>query len=94
MARIERHTVGLANGSPAACAPGLGVLTPVNNQLSIVAFRNPASAATTRAMLEGARCRVSVRENGPQIRVSAALFNTLGDVRRLLDLVGELQKSR
>jgi selenocysteine lyase/cysteine desulfurase len=37
---------------------------------------------------------VSVRENGTQIRVSPALFNTSDDVRRFLDLAGDLQKSR
>jgi selenocysteine lyase/cysteine desulfurase len=95
VARIERHTVGLANELAGGLrARGLDVLTPVDNQSSIVAFRNPANAATTRAILDGARCRVSVRENGTQIRVSPALFNTSDDVRRFLDLAGDLQKSR
>jgi selenocysteine lyase/cysteine desulfurase len=75
-------------------ARGLDVFTPVDNQSSIVAFRNPANAATTRAILDSARCRVSVRENGTQIRVSPALFNTRDDVRRFLDVAGNLQKSR
>ena len=95
VARIERHTVGLANELAGGLrARGLDVLTPMNNQSSIVAFRNPANAANTRTILDGARCRVSVRENGTQIRVSPALFNTLDDVRRFIDIAGELHKSR
>ena len=93
VARIERHAVGLANElADGLRARGVAVQTPPGNRSSIVAFRNPADAATTRAVFDRARCRVSVRENGTQIRVSPALFNTSGDIRRFLDLVGELQK--
>jgi selenocysteine lyase/cysteine desulfurase len=95
VARIEKHTVALATElADGLRAQGLGVLTPAGNSSSIVAFRNPAGADTTRKILDSARCRVSVRENGTQIRVSPALFNTSDDIRRFLDLVGELQKPR
>jgi selenocysteine lyase/cysteine desulfurase len=56
-----------------------------------VAFRNPTDAAATRAVLNAARARVSVRENGTQIRVSPALFNTSDDIRRFLDVVDALK---
>jgi selenocysteine lyase/cysteine desulfurase len=93
--RIERHTVALAQELAGGLrARGLGVLTPAGNRSSIVAFRNPADGARTRAILDDARCRVSVRENGTQIRVSPALFNTSDDIRRFLDLVDELRKPR
>jgi cysteine desulfurase / selenocysteine lyase len=93
VARIERHSVALANElADGLRARGLRVLTPAGNRSSIVAFRNPADAATTRAILDRARCRVSVRENGTQIRVSPALFNTSDEIRRFLDIAGELQK--
>jgi selenocysteine lyase/cysteine desulfurase len=95
VARIERHTVALAEElAHGLRARGLSVLTPAGNRSSIVAFRNPADAATTQAILDHARCRVSVRENGRQIRVSPALFNTSDDIRRFLDLVDELHKPR
>jgi selenocysteine lyase/cysteine desulfurase len=94
VARIERHTVGLAGElADGLRARGLAVLTPVNNRSSIVAFRNPANAAATRATLDRARCRVSVRENGTQIRVSPALYNTADDITRFLDVAGELQEA-
>lgn len=93
--RIERHTVGLATElAEGLRGRGLSVLTPVHNRSAIVAFRNPADASTTRTILERARCRVSVRENGTQIRVSPALFNTSDDIRRFLEVAGELQKAR
>jgi selenocysteine lyase/cysteine desulfurase len=92
VARIERHTVGLATAlADGLRARGLTVLTPVGNRSSIVAFRNPANASTTRAILDTARCRVSVRENGTQIRVSPALYNTADDIRRFLEVAGQLQ---
>ena len=93
VARIERHTVALANElADGLRARGVRVLTPAGNRSSIVAFRNPADAATTRTILDRGRCRVSVRENGTQIRVSPALFNTSDEIRRFLDIAGELQK--
>jgi cysteine desulfurase / selenocysteine lyase len=93
--RIEQHTVVLATAlADGLRARGVAVLTPAGNRSSIVAFRNPADAATTRTALDRARCRVSVRENGTQIRVSPALYNTSDDIRRFLEVVGELQKSR
>ena len=91
--RIETHTVGLAGELARGLRErGLNVLTPVGNRSSIVAFRNPADAATTRAVLDRARARVSLRENATQIRVSPALFNTSDDVRRFLDVADELKR--
>jgi selenocysteine lyase/cysteine desulfurase len=90
--RIERHTVGLAHQlADGLRARGLTVLTPPGTRSSIVAFRNPTDAAATRAVLNAARARVSVRENGTQIRVSPALFNTSDDIRRFLDVVDALK---
>jgi selenocysteine lyase/cysteine desulfurase len=73
-------------------AKGVTVLTPAGNQSSIVAFRNPTDAARTRTVLDRATARVSLRENGTQIRVSPALYNTADDVRRFLDVVDELRR--
>jgi cysteine desulfurase/selenocysteine lyase len=92
VARIERHTVGLAQQlADGLRGRGVTVLTPAGNQSAIVAFRNPADAARTRTVLEQSRTRVSVRDNGMQIRVSPALYNTSDDVRRFLEVVDELK---
>jgi selenocysteine lyase/cysteine desulfurase len=90
--RIERHTVGLAHQlADGLRTRGLTVLTPVGNRSSIVAFRNPADNGRTRTVLDRARVKVSVRENGTQIRVSPALYNTSDDIRRFLDVAEELR---
>jgi selenocysteine lyase/cysteine desulfurase len=89
---IERHTVALAHQlGDGLRARGLTVLTPAGNRSSIVAFRNPADPARTRTILDRARAKVSVRENGTQIRVSPALYNTTDDIRRFLDVADELR---
>ncbi len=68
------------------CSPPPGIDT------SIVAFRNPTkTAAIARTVLDRASARVSLRENGSQIRVSPALFNSSNDIRRFLDLADELK---
>lgn len=91
--RIESHTVGLAHELARGLrARGLTVLTPAGNRSSIVAFQNPADAISTRAVLDRARARVSLRENGTQIRVSPALFNTADDVGRFLEVADELKR--
>ena len=93
--RIEGHTIGLAHRlADGLRARGLTVLTPAGNRSSIVAFRNPADAATTRSVLDRAGAKVSVRENGSQIRVSPALYNTTDDIRRFLDVAAELTHTR
>ena len=93
VARIERHTVALAQQlADGLRARNVAVLTPAGNQSAIVAFRNPADAARTRAVLDQSRTKVSVRENGTQIRVSPALYNTSDDVRRFLDVVDDLRR--
>lgn len=90
--RIERHTVGLAHQlADGLRARGLTVLTPPGNRSAIVAFRNPADQTRTRTILDRARARVSVRENGTAIRVSPALYNTADDIRRFLDVAEELR---
>jgi selenocysteine lyase/cysteine desulfurase len=93
--RIEQHTVGLAHRLADGLRDrGLTVLTPPGNRSAIVAFRNPADAATTRSVLDRARARVSIRENGSQIRVSPALYNTADDIQRFLDVAAELARGR
>lgn len=91
--RIEIHTVGLTHELARGLrARGFDVRTPAGNRSSIVAFRNPADATTTKAVLDRAGARVSIRENGTEIRVSPALFNTSDDIRRFLDVADELKR--
>jgi selenocysteine lyase/cysteine desulfurase len=90
--RIEAHTVALAAELAAGLrGRGIDVLTPEGNRSAIVAFSNPADSAATRAVLDAVRAQVSLRQGGEQIRVSPALFNTSDDIRRFLDVAGELR---
>jgi selenocysteine lyase/cysteine desulfurase len=92
VARIETHTVALAAELATGLRTrGIEVLTPAGNRSSIVAFRNPADPTTTRSILDASRTQVSVRQGGAQIRVSPALFNTTDDIRRFLDVAGDLK---
>lgn len=92
VARIEAHTVGLANELATGLRSlGMDVLTPAGNRSSIVAFRNPVEPAAARAALDAARTQVSLRRNGTEIRVSPALFNTSDDIRRFLEVASSLK---
>jgi selenocysteine lyase/cysteine desulfurase len=91
--RIETHTVALASELASGLrARDLTVLTPSGNRSSIVAFRNPTTPAVARTVLDRATARVSLRENGTQIRVSPALFNSSNDIARFLDVADELKR--
>jgi selenocysteine lyase/cysteine desulfurase len=91
--RIESHTVALADELARGLrARELTVLTPPGNRSSIVAFGNPTTATAARTVLDRASTRVSLRENGAQIRVSPALFNTSNDIARFLDVADELKR--
>ena len=78
VARIERHTVALAQQlAEGLRAKGVTVLTPAGNQSSIVAFRNPADAARTRIVLESrapasACARTAVRSASRQLSTTRA----------------------
>jgi cysteine desulfurase/selenocysteine lyase len=92
VARIEAHTVGLANELAAGLRSlGIEVLTPAGNRSSIVSFRNPADATAARDALAAARAQVSLRQAGAEIRVSPALFNTSDDILRFLEIAGTLK---
>ena len=85
VARIEAHTTGLAARLQRGLRQrGLDVLTPDGTRSPIVAFRVRGDAAVARKIVQDAEVKVSFRENGTQIRVSPALFNTERDVDRFL----------
>jgi len=86
LARIEKHTVGLAAYLHKGLTElGVDVLTPVNNGSSIVAFRHGAAPEAVKSAFERENIRVSFREEDKQIRAGAALFNNQADIDHLLE---------
>ena len=90
--RIETHTVELAHRLRRGLRTlGFDVTTPEGNRSSIVAFRvSKPQDAIVRHLAE-TKTQVSVRENGTQIRVSPALFNTATDIDRFLTVAEGLK---
>ena len=90
--RIETHTVELAHRLRRGLRTlGFDVTTPEGNRSSIVAFRvNKPQEAIVRHLAD-TKTQVSVRENGTQIRVSPALFNTSDDIDRFLTVAEGLK---
>ncbi len=90
--RIETHTVALAHRLQKGLrAQGFDVVTPEGNRSSIVAFRVTKAADAIATHLADTKTSVSVRENGTQIRVSPALFNTDADIDRFLTVAEGLK---
>jgi len=84
--RIERHTVALAGELRAGLAAlGFRMFTPPGNASSIVSVYLDGKAVRAREVLENSGVQVSFRENGSQLRVSPALFNTRGEIEKFLD---------
>lgn len=83
--RIERHTVALARElRDGLVALGFRVLTPPGNTSSIVSLHLDRNQAQAREVLQKAGIQVSFRENGAQIRVSPALFNSRSEIGQFL----------
>ncbi len=90
--RIETHTVALAHRLQRGLRTlGFDVTTPEGNRSSIVAFRVSKPADAIARHLADTKTQVSVRENGTQIRVSPALFNTSADIDRFLSVAEGLK---
>ena len=86
---IERHTVALANRlNEGLRAQGHDVLTPSGNQSAIVTFEHGRDLEMVRRTLGEASIRVSVREEGAQLRAGIALFITDEEIDRLLEVTG------
>jgi selenocysteine lyase/cysteine desulfurase len=84
--RIERHTVSLARDlREGLAALGFRLFTPPDNDSSIVSVHLDRNQARAREVLDGGHVQVSFRDKGSLIRVSPALFNTRGEIRRFLD---------
>jgi selenocysteine lyase/cysteine desulfurase len=85
VARIERHTVGLAETLRAGLASqGKRLFTPAGNRSSIVTFWFDQDPALVKAEYDRAGIDVSVRDKLKQVRVSPALFNVAADIDRFL----------
>jgi selenocysteine lyase/cysteine desulfurase len=83
--RIERHTVALAHElREGLSALGFRLFTPPGNASSIVSVHLDRNQARAREVLAANGVQVSFRENGNQLRVSPALFNTRDDIRQFL----------
>lgn len=92
VARIETHTFGLAQQLQRGLRTlGFDVVTPDGNRSSIVAFRVTKPQDAIAKVLADTKTAVSVRENGTQIRVSPALFNTAADIDRFLSVAERLK---
>ena len=88
---IERHTVALAHDLREGwAAQGYSVLTPADNRSAIVTIEHGKDVERVRAALQAANVKVSLKEEGTQIRAGAALFNNAQDIQRLLDVTGQL----
>ncbi len=88
IARIEKHTVGLAQQLyEGLVKQGHKLLTPPGNRSSIVAFvySNPAAA---RAAFQAANIEVTARSG--QVRISPALFNNGEEIERCLEVTKRL----
>jgi selenocysteine lyase/cysteine desulfurase len=88
---IERHTVALAHRLREGwLEQGYSVLTPANNRSPIVTIEHGKDVEAVRSALQVANVKVSLKEEGTQIRAGAALFNNGEDIDRLLEVTAAL----
>lgn len=87
---IERHTLALAgrlhNG---LTRQGHRLLTPAKNGSAIVVFEHDHDPAVVLRSLEEAAIQITLREEGRQVRVGAALFNNDEEIDRFLAITGD-----
>ena len=85
IARIEQHTVGLAQHlHEGLVKQGYRMFTPPGNRSSIVTFYCAKPLDEFRAAFRAANIDVTMR-NG-QVRVSPALFNNMDEIERCLEV--------
>jgi len=88
---IERHTVPLAHRLREGwIEQGYTVPTPEDNRSAIVTIDHGKDVDAVRSALNAANVKVSLKENGTQIRAGAALFNNSDDIERLLEVTAAL----
>jgi len=85
VARIEEHTVGLAQLLyKGLVKQGYKMFTPPENRSSIVTFNFSQPADDFRAAFRAANIDVTLR--GGQVRVAPALFNNADEIEHCLDV--------
>lgn len=85
---IENHTVPLAcRLNRSLREQGFSVMTPMDNQSTIIAFEHGIDPASAKQAFDDANIQASFREDDTQIRIGIALFNNNEDIDRLLELV-------
>ncbi|MGD1096807.1 MAG: aminotransferase class V-fold PLP-dependent enzyme [Bryobacteraceae bacterium] len=89
VARIEEHTVGLAQLLyKGLVKQGYKMFTPPENRSSIVTFNFSRPADDFRAAFRAANIDVTLR--GGQVRVAPALFNNADEIERCLEVTKKL----
>ena len=89
IARIEEHTVGLAQQLHEGLVnQGHSMFTPPGNRSAIVTFNCSGPAASVRSAFVAANIEVTVRAG--QVRVAPALFNNVDEIERCLEVTGKL----
>jgi selenocysteine lyase/cysteine desulfurase len=86
IARIEHHTIDLLARrlQEGLAAQGHRLFTPMGNRSAIVTFYTTKEPAVVRAAFQAANVEVTIR-NGA-VRVAPALFNTVEDIDRCLEV--------
>jgi selenocysteine lyase/cysteine desulfurase len=89
VARIEEHTVGLAQQLYACLSrQGHKLFTPPGNRSSIVTFYVTKPMADVHAAFQAAKVDVTVRDG--EVRIAPALFNTSDEIERCLEVTRRL----
>jgi len=89
IARIEAHTVGLAQQLYAGLSTqGHRLFTPPGNRSSIVTLYTAKPMADVHAAFHAANVDVTVRDG--QVRIAPALFNTRDEIERCLEVTKRL----
>ena len=91
LARIETHTVALANTLRDGVADlGYDMFTPPDNASCIMSFNHGRDPDHVRRVLDEERISVSLRERGTQIRASVGMFNNQADIDHLLKVLAAM----
>ena len=91
LARIEKHTVGLAHELRSELVDlGLDLFTPADNPSPIVSFYHRIDPDTLFERLRDADVRVTFQEEGRLVRTAVAMFNTRDDLEPLLAVLSDL----
>ncbi len=87
IAKIERHTVGLAHRLRSGLVKqGYIISTPPGNASSIVTFEHRRDAKDVRQSLQSEGMKINISDNKPHLRVGIALYNNEAEIDQFLNL--------